>query len=132
MKGNPVFFLLPSLLLALILFGCNKIEEEQSPVPVWEDTNADSCSLGVTVQTQEGIFLNSSYVNLALNQDSLNKGLLVRRSVTDGVGKVKFSRLYPRRYFGNCFANMQGQSLFGSFRITLPPSSIKDTIIIVN
>ncbi|NCA75781.1 MAG: hypothetical protein EOM90_05560 [Alphaproteobacteria bacterium] len=131
MKGVPGYFFFCSLLL-LILFSCNKIEEEQPPVPAWEDSGADSCTLVVTVQTQEGIYLTSSYVNLALNQDSLNKGLLVRRAVTDGVGKVKFSRLYPLKYFGNCFANIQGQTLFGSFRIAFPPSTKKDTILIVH
>lgn len=132
MKGVRGYSFLCSFLLPLILFSCNKIEEEQPPVPVWEDTGSDSCTLIVTVQTQEGIYLTSSYVNLALNQDSLNKGLFVRRVVTDGVGKVKFARLYPLKYFGNCFANIQGQTLFGSFRIAFPPSTKKDTILIVH
>jgi hypothetical protein len=124
--------ILALILLNLLLFSCHKDQLDPIPVPVWENYGPDSVTLTVTIQTQQGIFMFGSYVNLALNQDSLNNGLLVRRNITDGVGRVRFNRLYPRKYYSNCFAFFQNQSLYGSFSIQLPPYAIRDTVLIVH
>jgi len=118
--------------MVVAVASCNKLEENEPPVAPWENTGPDSARLTVTVQTQSGILMVGSYVNLALSQDSLNKNLLVRRVMTDGVGKAVFSRLYPRKFYSNCFAYIEGKSLFGSFRITIMPYAVRDTVLIVH
>lgn len=124
---------LSALLITTILWtSCNKMAENPSPIAVWEDKSADSVTFSVVVQTQVGIFMIGTYVNLALSLDSLNKGLLVRHSSTDGAGRARFNRLYPRQYYSNCFANYLGQSLYASFKIQLPPAANRDTTIIVH
>ena len=127
-----IIFTLFIPLFLIALGSCNKLEEDENPVTPWENTGPDSARLTVTVQTQAGILMVGSYVNLALSQDSLNKNLLVRRVMTDGVGKAVFSRLYPRKFYSNCFAYIEGKSLFGSFRITIMPYAVRDTVLIVH
>lgn len=133
-RKNSVIKILPLTLLTMLLISCQKhtIETDPKPVPPWENFGPDSATLSVTIQTQQGIFMIGSYVNLALNQDSLNNGLMVRRVSTDASGRARFNRLYPRKYYSNCFAYYQTFSLFGSFTMQLPPSAIRDTILIVH
>ena len=125
-------YILTLVFLTMLWASCHKMEDNPTPVATWEDKGPDSVTLTVTVQSQEGIFMVGSFVNLALNQDSLNNGLLVRRSSTDAVGRAHFDRLYPRKYFSNCFAYYMGQSFFGSFKMQLPPYAIRDTVLIVH
>lgn len=108
------------------------ITPDPQPLPEWEDKSADSATLLLTVETQDGTFMTGSYVNLALSDDSLNKNIWVRRSVTNGAGRISFSRLYPRKYFSNCQAYYNGMTYFGSFHIYLPPGSVKDTVLFVH
>ena len=128
---SPILLL---IILQMLLISCHKNElpPDTTPVPQWEDFGPDSVTLTVTVQTQQGIFMIGSYVNLALNQDSLNNGIFVRRVSTDAAGRARFNRLYPRNYYSNCFASYQTYSLYGSFTMQLPPSAIRDTILIVH
>lgn len=114
-------------------FSCKrKINPDPQPLPEWEDKSADSATLSVTVETQDGIFMIGSWVSLALSDDSLNKSNWVRRAITDGGGRVRFSRLYPRKYFSNCQAYYNGMTYFGAFHIQMPPQSVKDTVLFVH
>jgi hypothetical protein len=119
------------IFLTMLWASCNNVPVNPDPVPVWEDKGHDSVTFTVIVKTQQGLYVVGSVVNLALNQDSLNNKLFIRRTSTDGVGRATFKRLYPRKFFSNCFASFQGQSLFGSFTIQLPPGAIRDTVLIV-
>ncbi|MCK9220655.1 MAG: hypothetical protein PHF97_07035 [Bacteroidales bacterium] len=118
------------VLVLLISFStsCHKISDN-NPLPSWEDTSADSVTLTVTVMTQDGFLINGCYIYLALSKDSLKNNLLVRSQYSDGAGRVKFSRLYPRILYANCFANYGEKSLYGSFHIKLLPGTVRDTTL---
>lgn len=124
-------FLSLILISGFLTLSCNKITDEK-PVPEWENTGADSCALNVVVQTQQGLFLSNSYVNLAFTQDSLNQGKYIRRAYSNGVGKAIFRRLYSRKFYSNCFTSYQGIPMFGSMIVFVPPYITKDTILKVN
>jgi hypothetical protein len=132
-RKNTLLKILLLVFMPMLLISCQKhTVEEDKPIPPWENSGPDSVTLSVTVQTQQGIFMIGSYVNLALNQDSLNNGIYVRRVSTDATGHARFNRLYPRKYYSNCFANYQTFSLYGSFTIQLPPYAVRDTVLIVH
>jgi hypothetical protein len=116
----------------LMMAGCNKLEVNNDPIPVWEDWDADSATLNVSIQTQGGVFLVGQFVNLALSQDSLNAGHLVRRVSTDGNGRVVFYRLFPGKYYMNCFSTYLGETQYGSGNISLGPYEVRDTLLIVH
>jgi len=127
----------PALILAfltvfLLFMSCNKLTTDDNPLPFYEDSGPDSVSLSVTVQTLEGIMLPGQYVNLAFSQDSMGKNLMVRRVATDGIGRAYFPRLYPRRYFFNCYATYLTNIYYGSALIKLNPQDIRDTVLTVH
>jgi len=120
------------ILITLLWASCKNKIDNPIPLPEWEDYDPDSVTLTVTVQTQQGIFMVGSFVNLALNQDSLDKGILVRSASTNGLGRALFSRLYPGKYWAVCYARRDSVSLSGRFTIQLLPYAIRDTILIVH
>lgn len=127
----------PALILAfltvfLLFISCNKLTPDDNPLPFYEDSGPDSVSFSVTVQTLEGIMLPGQYVNLAFSQDSMGKNLMVRRVATDGIGRAYFPRLYPRRYFFNCYATYLTNIYYGSALIKLNPRDIRDTVLTVH
>ncbi|MEI7499572.1 MAG: hypothetical protein WCK84_03900 [Bacteroidota bacterium] len=124
-----IYFLSPLIFLTLFWVSCKKTNPEPTPIPEWENTDPDSATLNVIVQTQQGIFLFGAYVYLYL--DSLNERVLVRTAMTNGAGRVRFARLYPRKFYTKSFATYQGISLNGSFTIQMPPYATRDTILIV-
>jgi|APMed6443717190_1056831.scaffolds.fasta_scaffold335802_1 hypothetical protein len=126
-------FLLITVLLSLVLFfaSCNKLEQNDNPIPVWEDLGPDSVTVNATIQTVSGYLLPGQYVNFALSSDSLSKGILVRRVQTDGQGRASAHRLFPRNYFINCFATYQAKNYFGSFILFTKPSQRIDTLLLV-
>jgi hypothetical protein len=132
MTRSQWFFCLGVLPVVLVFFSCNKLENNDKPIPVWENWEADSATLTVSIQTQDGNYIVGQFVNLALTQDSLNNGLFVRRTATDGTGHVLFNRLFPSLYYLNCFSNYQGQMTFGSGKIRLGEYEIRDTILILH
>lgn len=123
-----VIFLLSFVLL---LDSCHKLEENDNPIPVWEDLSPDSVTINATIQTVSGYLLPGQYVNFALSSDSLSKGILVRRVQTDGQGRASAHRLFPRNYFINCFATYQTKNYFGSFILFTKPSQRIDTLLLV-
>lgn len=133
MYRNLFHSLLLLITLVAVFLSCKKtVENEPKPLPEWEDKSADSATLTITVETQEGFYMVGSYVDLALSNDSMVNGILVRRAPTDGAGKVIFRRLYPRKYFVNCIAYNNGSTYFGNFHTPLPPGSVKDTVLFVH
>ncbi len=120
-----------SALLLVLMWSCHKIDANDTPVPVWEDQGPDSVSLNATIQTVTGYRIPGQYVNVALSPDSLSKGVLVRRTQTDGNGTAKNRRLYPLRYFINCYAIYQGKNYFGSYVIATKPAQRLDTVLLV-
>ena len=133
MYRNSLHSLLFLIMIAALLLSCKKtIDNETKPLPEWEDKSADSATLTITVQTQEGFYMVGSYVDLALSNDSMVNGILVRRAPTDGAGKVIFRRLYPRKYFVNCIAYFNGSTYFGNFQTLMPAGSVKDTVLFVH
>jgi len=118
--------------LFLTISGCKQLSDNgNDPLPGWEDTGADSATLNIWVQTNQGFLVFGQYVNLALSQDSLNHSLLVRRQLTNGQGAAVFNRLFPLHYYYNCFSVSYTGSLFGASHIYIGPSQIKDTVLIV-
>jgi len=116
----------------LLLYACgHKLGNNLEPIPIWENKKADSVTFRVTVQTMNGTYLYGEYVNLALSLDSLNKGTLVRRTMTNSLGIAEFRRLYPRVYYYNCFVTNELGTFFGSGHASLPPYAIRDTILVV-
>ncbi len=120
------------ILITLLWVSCKNKIDNPIPIPVWEDYDPDSATLTVTVQTQQGVFMVGSFVYLALNKDSLDKGILVRSASTNAVGRALFNRLYPRKYWAVCYARRDSLSLSGRFNIQLPPYAIRDTILTVH
>ncbi len=129
---QPTWFIMLFIVTCFFPSCKNTLNPDPLPVPEWEDKSADSTTLTVTVQTQDGTYMTGSYVSLALSTDSLNRNIWVRRSVTDGAGRVRFTRLYPRIYYSNCYAYYNGMTYYGSFHITMPPRSAKDTLLFVH
>lgn len=126
------------LISALALFflcfsgGCRKtIEITQQELPYWEDTSGDSVTLFVQIQNREGFYVYGQYVNMALSKDSLNRSLLVRKSVTDGTGRATFRRLFPGKYYINCFSSSSQSIGYISAKMVLFPEQIKDTLLIL-
>jgi len=133
MAPKPQTWFILLTMVAIFLLSCrNTLIPDPQPLPEWEDKSADSTTLTVTVKTQVGTYMVGSYVSLALSTDSLGKDLWVRSSVTDGAGRVRFSRLYPRTYYSNCYAYYNGMTYYGSFHITMPPKAVKDTLLFVH
>jgi len=133
MYRNLFHSLLLLITLAAVTLSCSKtVDNETKPLPEWEDKSADSATLAITVETQEGFYMVGSYVDLALSNDSMVNGILVRRSPTNASGRVTFRKLYPRNYFVNCIAYYNGSTYFGNFHTPLPPGSVKDTILFVH
>jgi len=133
MAPKPQTWFILLTMVAIFLLSCrNTLNPDPQPLPEWEDKSADSATLTVSVQTQDGTFMAGAYVSLALSADSLEKNLWVRRSATDGAGRVRFSRLYPRIYYSNCSAYYNGMTYIGSFHITMPPQAVKDTLLFVH
>jgi hypothetical protein len=126
------FLVLPFCTIFLLFIACNKLEPDDNPLPHYEDTGPDSVTFSVTVQTLEGIMLPGQYVNLAFSQDSMGKNMMVRRVATDGIGRASFPRLYPRRYFFNCYATYLTNIYYGSALIKLNPQDIRDTVLTVH
>jgi hypothetical protein len=127
MARKSVAFLCTSLFLWLAFSSCLKLTVEEPPVANWEDFGSDSVRLNVFIRNSEGTLLTGQYVNLALSKDSLDNLLLVRKVITDGYGRASFPRLYPGKYFFNCFANYGGVNLIGSSSIFLPPIAKLDS-----
>jgi len=116
----------------LLFFGsCVKLTIEEPPVANWENFGSDSVKLNVFIRTKDGFLLTGQYVSLALSQDSLDKLILVRKVTTDGYGRAQFPRLYPRKYYFNCYANYQGTSLIGLSSIFLPSVAKLDTSVVL-
>ncbi|MCX6282337.1 MAG: hypothetical protein NTU51_10280 [Bacteroidetes bacterium] len=120
------------MLSCLFILACTKHSTDTAPLPVWEDTGADSVRLRINVQNSQGLVLYGQYVNLALSRDSLNANMLVRRIATNTSGTSVFSRLYPRIIYYNCYAITSGQTYFGSGVARLLPGINKDTLLIVH
>ena len=127
MIRSTLVFVAVSLALGLTFSSCLKLTVEEPPVANYEDFGADSVRLNVFIRNSEGTLLTGQYVNLALSKDSLDKLSLIRKVVTDGYGRASFPRLYPGRYFFNCYANFGGINLIGSSSIYLPPIAKLDT-----
>jgi len=122
------------ILFAFIILAaasCHKIGDDPQPIPTWENTKADSATLRILIETMNGTPLPGQYVNLALSLDSLNKGILVRRTMSNSLGITEFRRLYPRKFYYNCFANYENGTLFGSGYLILAPYAVKDTFLVV-
>ena len=116
----------------LVILSCtHKLDPAPNPIPEWIDNDADSATLTITVQTEQGILLAGQFINLALSADSLASVSLIRQGFTDGAGRAIFRKLYPRKIFFNCNATYMSQPLFGSGKINVPPFSIRDTILTV-
>jgi len=120
------------LTISCLFFSCNKLETNNNPLPDFEDTGPDSVTFSVTVQTLEGTMLPGQYVNLAFSQDSMGKNNMVRRAATNAIGRADFPRLYPRRYFFNCYATYLTNIYYGSALIKLQPQDIRDTVLTVH
>jgi len=131
MFGKVIFFLAITGCLLLVFGSCNKLTIEEPPVPIWEDLGPDSVKLNVFIRTKDGFLLTGQYVSLALSQDSLDKLILVRKVITDGLGRAQFPRLFPRKYYFNCYANYQGTNLIGFSTVTLPPVAKLDTSVVL-
>ncbi len=132
MEKRYYFLILVIFSLTFVIVACNKLETNDNPLPVWEDTGPDSVTFSVTVQTLEGILLPGQYVNLAFSQDSMAQGIMVRRVATNGIGRAHFPRLYPRKYYYNCYATYLTNIYYGYSLIKLNPMDIRDTILTVH
>jgi len=128
---NRLVILLCVIFGLLFYWSCNKIDQNNNPIPTWQDLGPDSVTLHATIQTVSGYLLPGQYINLALSPDSLSKGILVRRAQTNGQGTAAFSRLFPRTYFVNCYATYQSKNFFGSFILFTKPSQRLDTLLLV-
>lgn len=127
-RAVTVFILIP---LILTYVSCHKLDPNPNPLPVWEDLSSDSVTINATMQTVSGHLLTGQYLNYALSQDSLNKGILIRSIPTDSKGIAIARKLYPRRYFISCVATYQSKVYSGSYVINTKPSQRIDTLLLV-
>ncbi len=131
MVRKALVFFSASLFLWLAFSSCLKLNNEEPPIANYEDFDADSVRLNVFIRNSEGLLLTGQYVNLALSRDSLDNLLLVRKVITDGYGRASFPRLYPGKYYFNCFANYGGMTLSGFSSIYLPAIAKLDSSYIL-
>ncbi len=126
--------LLNPLLLTIavgVFISCHKISEDPHPLPVWENTKADSATLRILITTLNGTPIPGQHVNLYLSFDSLTNGSPVRIAETNAIGVSEFRRLYPRTYYYNCYARYNETNLYGTGNLKLAPYANKDTFMIV-
>ena len=115
----------------IMVISCAKSGSDKPPLPTWEDNGADSATLRVLVQTNQGTIFYGQNVNLALSRDSLSAKLLVRQVPTNTYGIAVFRKLYPRIIYYNCYVITSTRNFYGSGYLRLPAGAMKDTILIV-
>jgi len=117
--------------ICLILLSCTK-QVEPVTIPAWEDNNADSARLNITIKIPQGTFLTGKTVILALSRDSLSKNILVRSTLTNTAGIAVFRKLYPRKFYYSCTATSSTVIYFGTGTANLLSGMTKDTVLTVH